>query len=540
MAAYKETPRQKMIAMMYLVLTALLALNVSKSMLDAFLVVNESMEITNKNFQENIDDTYNEFEKQFNLNQEKVSPFWNKAKLAREYSNELTNYIKSLKLNIIIKVDGLEDDTAKAHEVLNNIYLLKNKDNFDTPTNYFIGDSQDGSKGKARELKNKINEYKVNLSNLVSEKFKSKLKLGLETEGKYQDVYGEAQNWEIHNFYHTICTADIAILNKLIAEIQNAELHVVNHLFQAVDAEAFKFDEINAKVIPKTNYCFLNDDYEAEILVAAYNTKQNPEVLILEGVDSITDANIKLAKPIHGDKGKVRLTLPSKTEGKKKYAGIIKMQSPTGETNSYYFHDSYYVAKPSMTVSAKKMNVFYIGVDNPVSISVPGIAKAQLIRDITGGGKLIEDPKSDDYLVNIPKEAKNKAVIKISAKFNGKIKPIGESEFRVKRVPNPIAFIANKSEGSIDKDALLTAGAIIPQMPSDFDFELYYIITSFTFTTSRGGDIIEKRGKGNKLTSEMLSIIKSAKKGQRIWLENIIAKGPDGNRKLASINLKIK
>ncbi|MCD6112660.1 MAG: gliding motility protein GldM [Bacteroidales bacterium] len=540
MAGYKETPRQKMIAMMYIVLTALLALNVSKSMLDAFLVVNESMETTNKNFQEKIDDTYNNFEKQFNLNQTKVKPFWDKAKLARQYSNNMINYIESLKLDIIIKADHLEKDTAKAKKIFDNIYLLKHKDDFDTPTHYFIGNSQDGSKGKARELKNKINEFKINMTNLVEDKYKDKLRLGLETEGEYQDVYGKKQNWEMHNFYHTIATADIAILNKFIAEVQNAELHVLNHLYQAVDAETFKFDEVNAKVIPKTNYCFLNDDYEAEILVAAYNTKQNPEVLILEGVDSITAQNIKLARPIHGDKGKVKLTLPSITEGKKKYAGIIKMQSPTGETNSYYFHDSYYVAKPSLTVSAKKMNVFYVGVDNPVSISVPGIAKEQIITNITGGGSLTKDPKSDDYIVRIPKSAKNKAVIKISAKFNGKIKPIGEAQFRVKRVPNPIAYIANKNDGLIDKEALLTAGAIIPQMPSDFDFELYYVITSFTFTTSRGGDIIEKRAKGNKLTSEMMSIIRSAKKGQRIWLENIIAKGPDGNRKLSSINLKIK
>ncbi len=540
MAAYKETPRQKMIAMMYLVLYALLALNVSKSVLDAFLVVNKSMEVTNKNFQNKINASYADFEKQYQINQNKVRPYWEKAKKARKLSNDMINYINNIKVILTLKVDRLKNDTTEAIRRSKNIYEVKAKDDYDITTNYFIGDSPDGSKGKARELKNKINKYREDLTNLIEPKYRSSLNIGLKTKGEYTDSYGNSQNWEMHNFNHTIYTADIVILNKIIAEIQNAETDVVNQLYSSVYAENFKFDKIEAKVLPKTNYCFLNEDYQAEILVAGYDTKQNPEVLVLPGADTITKNNIKFAKHIKGVKGFVKLILPSNSEGFKQFAGVIKIKSPTGKgVNSYYFHDSYYVAKPSLTVSAKKMNVFYIGVDNPVSISVPGIAVEQLRPRISGGGTLKFDTKSRDYIVRIPKNAKNKAVISVDAKFNGTLKSMGSAEFRVKRLPNPNAYIANKKEGLIDKNVLLAAGAIIPQMPPGFEFNFNFIITSFTFTTSRGGDIIEKKTKGNKFTPEMIKLIRSSKKGQRIWLENIIAKGPDGNRSLSPINLKI-
>jgi len=89
MAGYKETPRQKMIGMMYLVLTALLALNVSKQMLDAFIVVNETMENTNTNFNRKLDNTISKFRVQYQMNPNKVGPYWERAQKARKLSETL-------------------------------------------------------------------------------------------------------------------------------------------------------------------------------------------------------------------------------------------------------------------------------------------------------------------------------------------------------------------------------------------------------------------------------------------------------------------
>ena len=371
MAAYKETPRQKMIAMMYLVLTALLALNVSKQMLDAFLVVNESMESTIENFSSKIDNVYTEFNKQYKLNQAKVEPNYLKAQEAKMLTDNLVQYIDSVKYALIFR----SESRLKTIEEAKNTPLkdLKTKDKYTEPTRYFFGRSQDGTKGEAGILKRKINAYRENMLVMIGESLDSD-RLGLITNGKYYDANGAKQTWEQHNFYYTILAADITILNKLIGEIQSAEFDVASYLFSDVTAEDFKFDDIAAKVISQNSYILKGQKYEAEILVAAYDTKQTPKVYILEGVDKITESNKSRARLKEGENGVVKLSLDGSREGIKKYAGYVKMTNPNGETNEYPFSGEYVVAPPSLTVAATKMNVFYIGVENPVSISVPGIA----------------------------------------------------------------------------------------------------------------------------------------------------------------------
>ena len=157
MAGYKETPRQKMIGMMYLVLTALLALNVSKEILDAFLVVNESMETTNENFSKKLDNTYASFKTQYQLNPNKVGPYWEKAQKAHQLSSKFTKYMDSIKYVVIQKTDGLPTlNDAKKLPLRDS----KRKDSYDMPTTYFIGDSHDGSAGEAHVLKERIEVYK--------------------------------------------------------------------------------------------------------------------------------------------------------------------------------------------------------------------------------------------------------------------------------------------------------------------------------------------------------------------------------------------
>ncbi len=112
MAGYKETPRQKMIAMMYLVLTALLALNVSKDILEAFLVVNESIETTNTNFSSKNETTLSKFKQQYEMNQAKVGPFWTKAQEAAAISHDIINYIDWVKFALVSESEGADSLTT--------------------------------------------------------------------------------------------------------------------------------------------------------------------------------------------------------------------------------------------------------------------------------------------------------------------------------------------------------------------------------------------------------------------------------------------
>ncbi len=514
--------------MMYLVLTALLALNVSVEVLEAFVVVNESMEATNENFANKIDGTYYKFEQQYLMNKAKIGPYYDKAKEVKGLSSEMINFLQKVKHEVISRSEGISiEDAARTH-----LRDLKTKDKYDVSTNYFIGNSQDGSGGEARVLKNKIIEFKTNVLEVLEPSDREKIKIGLDVIGPFRDKSGKEQNWEMQYFYHTILAANVTFMNKLINEVQNAEYDIVNHLYASVDAESFKFDNIDAKVIPSSNYVFLGDRYEAEILVAAFDSKSNPDVLIIDGAERITNQNINQARPVAGKDGVVKISIPATSEGMKRYAGVIRVPTPTGEIMSYPFSHQYLVARPSLTVSATKMNVFYTGVDNPVSISVAGMADSQIQPEISVG---TIRKAGNDWVVRVPDA--QKAVITVVA--DGK--NMGTTEFRVRRVPNPVATIANIEGGNIDKNRLLLASAIIPTMPADFDFDLSFQITAFTFTATRsGGDIFTRDARNNRLTEEMRNYIENMRRGEKIWLENIYATGPDGTRRLGTINLTIQ
>ncbi|RLD34400.1 MAG: hypothetical protein DRJ02_04620 [Bacteroidetes bacterium] len=548
MAGYKETPRQKMIAMMYLVLTALLALNVSKQILDAFLVVNESVEASHGSIAAKSRQLYGALDQQYQLNPEKVGTFWEKAQGVKEKTNELIDYIEDLKLKLVeiterkSREEVLEKyykDTVLYGEKKKVLMLGKvpTKDKYDATTNYMVS----GTKREAYVLSAKMQDYRnyiLELRHLPPDDRKVGLITNLEGV-IYHDADGQRQDWENHNFYHTILAADITILNKIIQEARSAEFSTIGYLYRSISEEDFKFGDVAAKIIPKSTYVFKGQEYEADVLVAAFDQNLKATIKIVHGVDSITSQNISRAQVYEGSAGFGKLKFPANKEGIHKYAGIIELVDPeTKEMTPYPFKGEYIVAPPALTVSPLKMNVFYIGVKNPVAISAPGIPMDKVTTSISVG-KLYRDPKSNDYIVEVPKGQK-KAIVSATANLAGKKLSLGQVEFRVKRVPTPEATVAGISDGSIDKNTLLAAGAVIPIM-KDFEFDLYFEIQRFTFGTIINGDWVQKNVNGNRFTDEMKTIIRNARSKQKIFLENIQAKGPDGTiRSLNPVSLTLK
>src|SRR5574344_299667 len=196
MAGQKETPRQRMISMMYLVLTAMLALNVSKDVLTGFQVVNDSVVLTNQNFTGRREGAYANLEKEYMLNEVEVGPFWDKAKEAMRLSSSMVTYIEDLRDELIATTEGIPIDSARTRA----FDQLKKKDNYTTPTRFMIGVPEDGSKGRARALKNRLIAYKDSMLRLIGPKYREKINLGLETEGDYRNAGGQKLNWELHHF----------------------------------------------------------------------------------------------------------------------------------------------------------------------------------------------------------------------------------------------------------------------------------------------------------------------------------------------------
>jgi gliding motility-associated protein GldM len=538
-----------MIAMMYLVLTALLALNVSKDILNAFIVVNESMETTNITLSQKVEGNYAMFEKQMAISPEKVKENYDKAMEVKKLSDELVEYIEDIKITIVSKTEGLDYEEAKAgyyaylegKSDVNPISArsLKKMDNYDIATNYFCGDKHDASNGEGMVLKNRIDEYKSKVLGLLDEKNRAIVepKFGLETDGNYTDKNGKEQNWVQQNFYHTILVADVVILNKLIADVRNAEADVVAQLYTSVSDEDFKFDQIGAKVVPKSNYVLTGEEFEAQIFVAAYDSKTQPEIIVGSGVDSTSLEISGTQVTVEEFKDGVGIyRVQAGATGTQTYGGVINVKSPSGGVKAYPFQGEYTVAQPSATVSPTKMNVFYIGVDNPVSISVPGVPTEKVRPSISNG--TLSATGGGNYNVRVT--GGQTATINVGAEMEGGSRSMGSFEFRVRRVPDPKATISGRTDGKISKNELLAAGAVIPIM-ENFEFDLHYLIVGYTmYIQTQGSDLASETSNSPAFTGSMRNLIKNAARGRKVTFEDIRAKGPDGSiRKLNPISLTI-
>jgi len=540
MAGYKETPRQKMIGMMYLVLTALLALNVSKDILNAFVIVNEGLKTSQTNVSSKNDLIYMNFDKASMENPVKVKPYLDNALKAKAIADSLSSYIKNLRTRVIAYTEFKVKDKNKDPEIwaiADTISLadIQAKDNYDMPMEILIGGTEDGSKGEGIVLKNKLAKFKTDMLALLKDENDKKAvekNFPFKLDDTYSITEGKTVDWVRNNFFHTVLAADVALLNKMLIDVKTVEGDVIAKLYANVDASSFKFDKIVAKVVAPTSYIMSGSEYKANIFLAAYDSKKMPEIYI---GDTVSHKGELLDKTKFEDGMGVYSTVGSGV-GEKKYTGWISVVKPGETTPTFYnFASSYFVGTPTATVSADKMNVFYIGVDNPVTISVPGVPNDK-VRPSMSAGTLT--PKGQgQYIVKVT--TIGETTVNVAAEIGGKLQSMGSKKFRVKRVPDPVAYIGGVKSGTINKNVLAASKMIVAKL-DNFDFELTFIVTSYTFLINIKGDIIPTPGAGNMLTADMLKKISSASAGTRIYLEDIKAKGPDGvPRSLSPINLKL-
>jgi gliding motility-associated protein GldM len=518
-----------MIGMMYLVLTALLALNVSKEIINAFVTVNDSLEASNANTTTRNARIYTDFEKAMKNDAKKVGPFNDKAQKTKKLSTEMIAYIDGLKKELIVKVDGLEANAAVP--AARNI---EKKDDYDVPTNIMCGDKADGRGHKATEFKNKINEFKAatlkNLEPADQKLFGPRLDALLNTKDPAPDqVADNKSTWEMANFYHNPVVATIALLTKYQADIRNVESELINHLYTGIDASSFKFDELQARVIAPTSYVLTGQEYKADVFLAAFSSTQAPEVVVN-------------GRTLPTEGGMAKYSDRPGSEGLKKWAGIIRVKNPDNTTKEYPFESEYIAAKPSSVVSADKMNVLYIGVENPMSISVPGVADANVTPSISGGGAtLVRDSKAGSSKYIAKATTQGDATISVTAKLEGKGVPMGTFKYRVKRVPDPVAMVNGKKGGPINK-AELAAATSVNSIMENFDFELYFKVTKFRMTLiKKGRDPVEMDAPSNLITPGMKAAISGSGPGAKVYFEYIKASGPDGTtRSLGSCNFVLQ
>ncbi|MDG2311140.1 MAG: gliding motility protein GldM [Flavobacteriales bacterium] len=571
MSGAKETPRQKMIGMMYLVLTALLALNISKEVLDGFVKVENSLLQTQSTLSSKISDTYSALEGKYSSNQVKVGPFYDQAQAIVKKSDDLVRYITELKARCLstssgdfeqqelvnfenyIGVDENGNDTTL------NLAYIRVKDEYQSLTRYMVGaDEKNPIEGEwtANGIRLAVQEYRDYLLNMsVTDIDGNVISLPANTIKSLNERFSFEQemkadkmvSWEIANFHKMPLAAVMPLMSKMIIDIRDAEEDAIGWLLNSTEAKSLKFSNIMPLTIPQSNYILRGDTVRANIFLAAFDPTKKPEVYIdskkWDGKDSTALDYADLEPLDVNDLGQGVMAMSSRgmSLGQYQYKGVIRYQGAEGEMQSQqFFTPSFTIAEPALVVSPTKMNVFYRGVPNPVEISVPGVPSDKLRVSISGSHK-IKKQSDGTYIVEPSTDSNKTAVISVKGEMpDGTISNLGQRDFVVKRIPDPLPWWGGKDPTNmlIKTNEILSFTAVVPKMP-DFAFQIKPEVIGFTITMSKDGVVSSEKSTNNKITSQQEKLLRKARPGTRLFFEDIKVRMPDKTTRILNLSLKV-
>ncbi|MBT7620469.1 MAG: hypothetical protein HN594_05280 [Flavobacteriales bacterium] len=571
MASGKMTPRQKMINMMYLVLTALLALNVSKEVLNSFFEVNLGIVKTTNGLDKKNTETYAAFEDA--TNQEKVKNYKNLANKIKPDALELVDFIQEMKYTLVLTVDNavflgehldedgeeIEDNKFEvSYDKLDDIdknkkiAFLSKKDDRNSSGDVFNPESKaqlpriDGE-GKATQLKNHILDYKELLldvletakdSNWVTTNGKlSSLIEEINTtldikEGKVYGDKGKKVSWEHYNFHDMPSVGALTLLSKWQADVKNMELAVISFLASNVNESFLKFSGAEATTIPSSNFILKNEEFKSKIFLTAFDKSSTPEIFIGDyeldsnGLPVLVDNEPiwnKAPEIVPVLNGKGEYSVKGNRVGPQTYKGLIKILQDDG--NQYYpFEGEYLVADKSFAVSATQMNVLYANdIENPIQVSVAGYQPEDIKVSFSGGALTSINRKKGEYIIkpsqaNVGKEVN--VSLSVKQKDEKRYKPIGKSVFRVKNVPGQ-TIGARYADGTYDKNKV-KANTFSSKI-KDFDFPIKFSVSEFTVVCI-GTKRVETKVKGYKVSEAAKLEISKLSKGQTVLFKDFVVR----------------
>lgn len=565
----KETPRQAMIGMMYLFYTALLALNVSAEILTAFTLVDGSLRKTNTITEGVIESTQTEFAKAMINNPAGTKKYNDLAVEVAAAADKAYKEIQHYKLALVGTLEGVYGDNdytapyseasdAKDQEIEKALRdkwaadkpeaadpnlvdiddLVSKKDDNNVGGEIFITKGQGkviaaGREGYKNTLIDIVNKGTDNSE--VSQKAKQSLIASLNEllstarmKSESDDI--DSVDWDVSNFEHLPAAGVLTLMTKMQADVRNTESSVLSYLISQIGKTDMKFNAIRAVVSPTTSsYVLVNEPYKADVFIAAYDSAQNPDILVG-------------GSPLKVEKGVGKYTGNTSSVGVKTFSGVIKLKNnSTGEIKEYPFKSEYEVGQSSLSVSPTKMNVLYIGVPNPLEVTASGYNSEKLHVTISQGS-VSKGTAAGAYsaLVKTPGTAK----VTVTATVDGQTKNLGTREFRVKRVPDPRASVTTREawgKGGTVSKAMLAASAGVKAELENFDFDMKFQITGFKVSATIKGFVQDATSTGPAFTAQQKTIINQAPAGSKLYIEDIKAKGPDGSlRDLGAIVLKLK
>lgn len=504
MALPKE-PRQKMINMMYLVLTALLALNVSSEILNAFVTVNGSITKSNQVITDKNKLTYESFAEKLKDPQthDQAANWAPKAEEAKKLSGELFDYIEGLKADLTKEAGSHENHHTGKQEV--------NADNIDASIRLM------DQKGKGKELYAKLGEYKKQMLALLGNEagpFEKSIPIDLSVpESKSGNKYGNDVSGWIQSYFHmTPAIAGLTILSKFQNDVKGTESQVVDFFHSKIGEVKIVYNKFQAIATSNTTYAMPGDDVEITAGVGAFSDAAKPRITINGAPQTLTAEGTAVMKTKASGTGDHSVNV------------VIEFNKPDGTPEKVTKTIKYTVGVPSgASIFLEKMNVMYIGVDNPLTIS-GGSVGAEKTRVSFADGSITKDG-AGHYIAKPSKPGMSKIVVNADGKNF-------EFPMRLKYLPPPAGFIGSKKSGSISSAEFKAIGAVIAKL-EESDFLAPFQVVSYR-VGAVGGPIqlyTEAVNEGNRWNGQAASLIQRAGPGTRIFIDALTVVGPDGRKR---------
>lgn len=538
MASMRLPPRQKMINMMYLVLTAILALNVSKEVLDAFAIMDAELVRSERAHEQRSALEYAVFADAATRFPDKFAKKHEQAMRVKARADSLVRHIEWMKASTIAKADGvglasLQGRDADGRDTLRALLALEMKDDRDVLTQALVGSEPASPRtgtGSAHELRIGIAAFRDSLKSLAGAKGQA-LASALDALFDFsdrRDASGTLNNWESISFYDVPLAAGIATLSKLQADIRAAENDMVKWLYRSAEEKDYRFGTLTTAVVPQSSLIMVGDSFRADVFLAAYDPRNPAKVLLKDGA----------VLPVGAD-GKAKLRLRGDAVGERSVEGIIRFDGPNGIEEIPYA-TAYQVMAPLLVASPTKMNVLYRGVENPIDLSVPGVPADRLQAAISNG----RISRKGNGWVATDMTGSTAEVSAVATMPDGSARRIGPVHFRVKNLPPPSAYVADKgsSDTRIQLGDLRRPGGI--NVKTNTDFGDTWVAKSFTFTWQRGGGSpVVHHCTGNRFNAAVEQVLGKARPGDQIAIEEIRAQLANGQGPivpLAHIALKVQ
>jgi len=537
-----KEPRQLMINLMYLVLTALLALNVSAEVMNAFFTLDDGNKASIATVESQLEQTVRGLKDLLSDEAKaKYRPIEPAVDEVRQEVTAFNSYVNDLRDNLIDAAgnsDGSVND--EDYTVSYGKKVPKGKKNKDVTTRMLVDE------GLGEELKAKILETRqgmvdayTKLLNEHGETFGLKQQ---EIQNRIQNIgnnlpFGiddetwkeskDKKSWADFKFRQMPLAAVLPLMSQMQSDAKSSEAALLNSMAELAGGRVVEFDAFFPVVQAEKAYVIRGEPFKANISVGTYSTQINPDDI---GIF------VNGSKLTVGEDGKAEYSASTSSLGTKKLDLKVEVRNPlTGEVTEGDGSYSYEVGERSVTVSADKMNVFYIGVDNPVSVSAAGISSNDLSVSISGGGGKIRKTGSANYMVTVSQPGDCR--VNVSGGGLRDSKP-----FRVKRIPDPVARLSKSSGGAMGNGEFKAQGGVGAFL-DNFDFDATCTIQGFNLVyVAARQDPVEVVNAGARYNSQARRLVNKAKPGDIFYFDDVKARCPGDNvgRPINSMVFKIK